>query len=135
MGHPTPSSLASNQIPARILSRDRRLISVVNGVHGAWFASHSRSYPGAPGYGWQERSLGNTTVRYGINYKIRDETNNRGLKWNHGQNKPIQSIHAGGAFVLFADGSVRFLSEGIQLNVLLNLADRRDGNILDDQDF
>jgi prepilin-type N-terminal cleavage/methylation domain-containing protein/prepilin-type processing-associated H-X9-DG protein len=41
---------------------------------------------------------------------------------------PIQSVHTGGANVLFADGSVHFLNEGIDLNTFKNLVDRDDGN-------
>ena len=47
-----------------------------------------------------------------------------------GPNTPIQSIHAGGAYVGLADGSVRFLSEGIDIQTLYNLANRNDGNPL-----
>jgi prepilin-type N-terminal cleavage/methylation domain-containing protein/prepilin-type processing-associated H-X9-DG protein len=41
---------------------------------------------------------------------------------------PIQSVHPGGANVLFADGSVHFLTSSIDLNTFKNLADRDDGN-------
>jgi len=53
-----------------------------------------------------------------------------------GPNTPIQSSHPGGALVLLADGSVRFLIEGLSdiqgdgmdIQVLYNLANRNDGN-------
>ena len=45
-----------------------------------------------------------------------------------GPNTPIQSSHAGGSHVGLADGSVRFLSEGIGIQTLYNLANRNDGN-------
>jgi prepilin-type processing-associated H-X9-DG protein len=41
---------------------------------------------------------------------------------------PIQSVHTGGANVLFGDGSVQFLSESIDVNTFKNLVDRNDGN-------
>jgi len=47
-----------------------------------------------------------------------------------GPNTPIQSIHSGGAHVGLVDGSVRFLSEGIDIQTLYNLANRSDGNPL-----
>jgi prepilin-type processing-associated H-X9-DG protein len=41
---------------------------------------------------------------------------------------PIQSAHGGGANVLFADGSVQFLTTSLDLNTFKNLVDRDDGN-------
>jgi prepilin-type N-terminal cleavage/methylation domain-containing protein/prepilin-type processing-associated H-X9-DG protein len=43
---------------------------------------------------------------------------------------PIQSVHPGGANVLFADGHVVFLANGIDLNTFKNLVDRDDGNVV-----
>jgi hypothetical protein len=43
-------------------------------------------------------------------------------------NIPIRSAHAGpGAFLLFADGSVQFIAEGIDTNLLKDLAVRDQG--------
>ncbi len=50
----------------------------------------------------------------------------------NGPNQAIQSAHSGGAHVLFADGSVHFLSEYIQIQTLYNLANRDDGNMAHD---
>ena len=49
----------------------------------------------------------------------------------NGSNFPICSPHPGGANVLLADGSVRFLSEDISINNLGRLATRDDGLTLD----
>src|SRR5262245_59473043 len=45
-------------------------------------------------------------------------------------NRPIQSIHPGGANLLFADGHVQFGKEGMAIQTLRNLANRDDGNVL-----
>ena len=45
-------------------------------------------------------------------------------------NTPIQSAHPGGANILLGDGSVRFISETVELQTLRNLANRDDGNVL-----
>jgi prepilin-type processing-associated H-X9-DG protein len=49
-----------------------------------------------------------------------------GVSGNCGPNTPILSAHAGGANVVFADRSTRFLSSRIDLQILYNLANRDD---------
>ena len=53
-----------------------------------------------------------------------------GVASNCGPNRSIQSAHPGGATVGFADGSVHFLNEDIEVNTLYNMANRADGQIL-----
>ncbi len=43
---------------------------------------------------------------------------------------PIQSVHQGGANVLLADGSVRYLQDSIDLTTFKNLVDRDDGQVV-----
>jgi len=50
--------------------------------------------------------------------------------YNNGPNSPVQSAHPGGAQALRVDGSVHFMSEGILVETLYNLADRDDGNVI-----
>ncbi len=45
-------------------------------------------------------------------------------------NTPIQSAHPGGANILLADGSVRFISETVPLQTLRDLANRDEGHVL-----
>jgi len=71
-----------------------------------------------------------TTVRYPINDKEWVGVRSIGKSWFGELNKTIQSAHPGGAQVLFADGSVQFLSETLDINVLYNLANRDDGQII-----
>ncbi|TWT35373.1 hypothetical protein KOR34_02640 [Posidoniimonas corsicana] len=67
-----------------------------------------------------------TTVRYRVNDK---SANNPGIQGNLGPNRPIQSVHAGGAFAAFVDGSVRFVNEQTELQLLFNMCNRDDGNV------
>jgi hypothetical protein len=50
-----------------------------------------------------------------------------GCSENHGINNPLQSPHPGGLLAGMADGSVRFIRETTDLEVLLRLSIRDDG--------
>lgn len=76
--------------------------------------------------GW-ERAFNVTCVLHRLNEKSYDA---RGVPGNCGPNRPIQSIHPGGAHVLLCDGSVRFLSENLAVQTLYDLANRDDGHLL-----
>ncbi|WP_013627841.1 DUF1559 family PulG-like putative transporter [Rubinisphaera brasiliensis] len=72
-----------------------------------------------------------TTIRYGIN------VTNGSLPGYFdaaagvaGANVPLLSEHAGGAQVLMADGSVRFLSENMDLTTLKNMSVRNDSQTI-----
>lgn len=45
-------------------------------------------------------------------------------------NTPVVSAHRGGAQMVLGDGTVRFVSENINLGTFQNLADRNDGEVL-----
>ncbi len=81
-----------------------------------------------------------TTVRYGIGEK---DGNKDGIKATDvttpvdpcTANRPLISAHAGGAQVVFGDGSVHMLTEGMDIDTLWNLADRDDGRVVDMSKF
>jgi len=81
---------------------------------------------GPSSYGGNQRDWNITTVRYGINF--RDYSAKGVGDPYYGNNRPIQSAHPGGINGLFADGSVRFLSESLPLQQLHDLCNRDDGN-------
>ena len=66
---------------------------------------------------------------------LRDAPNPRGTAAYMGNvncNTPLTSAHAGGVQAVLADGSVRFLSDNINLNTLKWLGDRDDGAAIGD---
>lgn len=65
------------------------------------------------------------TVRYPINTKSRVNFSD-GIA-RYGWNTPIQSAHAGGAFMLRCDGGVSFLTTAMPFDVLKYLCTRDDG--------
>jgi prepilin-type N-terminal cleavage/methylation domain-containing protein/prepilin-type processing-associated H-X9-DG protein len=71
------------------------------------------------------RNWNTTSVRYSINSKAWNQTGVGDAYY--GCNRPIQSVHSGGANVALADGSVRFLAQEINLTLLYTLANRNDG--------
>jgi len=94
----------------------------------------SRGYPGTSNWATAtaENDVHNvTSLRYAVNFKTR--TTDAGGNVEYGTNTGVQSAHPGGAYVLRADGGVRFLSENIHLeNVFFRLAARDDGQVIGD---
>ncbi|MDB5342769.1 MAG: hypothetical protein JWP89_1146 [Schlesneria sp.] len=78
------------------------------------------------------RSSNEVTIRYPINKKTgwADNVAGTGVGSYVGANTPLNSAHTGGVHVLLADGSVRFLSDSLGLDVLARLATRDDGQVL-----
>ena len=81
---------------------------------------------GARDLTWDERTFNLTTVLHPINEK---SSTALGVLENCGTNHPIQSAHPGGAQVLMADGSVQFLEDETDLQILYDLANRNDGHV------
>jgi prepilin-type processing-associated H-X9-DG protein/prepilin-type N-terminal cleavage/methylation domain-containing protein len=74
-----------------------------------------------------QRCYNTTTIMLPINAK-------RYVFRTHGElscTRPIQSVHSGGANVVFVDGHVVFLQESIPVQTLKNLANRDDGQVVD----
>jgi hypothetical protein len=105
------------------------------GPGGGWLSGTRRvdpvpeiDTPGGPPAVWGADCWNITTVRYPPNFKrVMGSTPLPGCSENHGINNPLQSPHPGGLLVAMADGSVRFVSQTVALEVLLRLAIRNDG--------
>jgi len=84
--------------------------------------------------GWRDwaPACGNTTVRYAPNSRVLGAV---GLTWPawddaSGANCPLTSQHTGGVHALLTDGSVRFISDNIDMYTLTLLSVRDDGMVL-----
>lgn len=118
---------------------DRRSYDTAFSTSGPWMGGKNSRIPkgdgtwsssGSHGSGASTtdmRCYGHTTVRQAPNppqYVAYHQANRC--------NTPLLSQHPGGVQGLLGDGSVRFISETVQLTTLRNLADRDDGNPLGD---
>ena len=105
------------------------------GPGGGWLSGTRRvdpvpkiDTPGGPPAPWGADCWNITTVRYPPNFKrVLGHPPLPGCSENHGINNPLQSPHPGGLLVGMADASVQFISQTVDLEVLLRLAIRDDG--------
>jgi prepilin-type processing-associated H-X9-DG protein len=82
---------------------------------------------GGPPAAWGADCWNITTVRYPPNRKrVLGQPPLPGCSENHGINNPLQSPHPGGMHVAMVDGSVQFLANDTDLQVLLRMAIRDD---------
>jgi hypothetical protein len=93
--------------------------------HSLTMGANAEGLPGTP---TDPRFFNGTTVRYAINDK---NWLNRGVGEQYfGCNRPIQSAHPGGAHSATAGGSVHFLAESLDLQLLFNLSNKADGHVV-----
>ena len=95
---------------------------------GHWMGNSDGRNPdgGTPyGTGDQVRCYNLTTVRHPINTQLSANDNSASYC-----NTAIQSAHPGGAQILLADGSVRFVTETVEMQTFKDLANRNDGHVL-----
>jgi len=105
------------------------------GPGGGWLSGTRRvdpvpkiDTPGGLPAPWGADCWNITTVRYPPNFKrVLGHPPLPGCSENHGINNPLQSPHPGGLLVGMADASVQFISQTVDLEVLLRLAIRDDG--------
>jgi prepilin-type processing-associated H-X9-DG protein len=127
---------------AMVVSEHADFITTLNGTQEAWTAAGPHGWT----IGWgnsnntfrngqtisDARAFNVTTIRYAINQKkgwtdAPGNCGSQGVCDNTGQNIPLNSAHPGGVMALMGDGSVRFVSETIALQLLGQLATRDDG--------
>lgn len=84
--------------------------------------------------GWRNWApqVSNVCIRYAPNSKVLGAN---GLVWGgwddaSGSNCPLNSAHTGGVQVALGDGSVRFISDNIDMGTLTLLAVRDDGKVI-----
>ena len=102
---------------------------------GLWTGSGAEGMPGMgvattykfTGTPWSRNV---TTLRYSIGY--RTEATGSGGNYRDGQNTALASVHRGGAHVLRVDGGTKFLSDGLNIAVLRDIAVRDDRTIIRD---
>ncbi len=82
-------------------------------------------FPMGPGNDGWERAFNTTCILHRINQK---SSTALGIEGNCGPNTPIHSEHSNGALAVHCDGSVRFLRDNIQIQLLYDLANRDDGH-------
>ncbi|MES2792094.1 MAG: DUF1559 domain-containing protein [Planctomycetota bacterium] len=93
---------------------------------GGWTGWYPQSFRAPQVSDTDSFGSGITTLRQAINAK----TGGIGGTIAYGLNTVINSYHTGGTHGFLADGSVRFLSENMNLQTLLQLGSKDDGQVI-----
>jgi prepilin-type N-terminal cleavage/methylation domain-containing protein len=106
---------------------------------GPWMGGKNWRIPNGDGTwsatGVHDFNVLNSDMRSYVMTTLRDAPNPKGTAAymsNVQCNTPLTSAHPGGVQAAVADGSVRFLTDVINITTLKNLADRDDGNTIAD---
>jgi prepilin-type processing-associated H-X9-DG protein len=75
------------------------------------------------------RPFNYATILHPINMDDWGATGVQGVA-TYGANRPILSAHPDGAHALFCDGSVHFLIEDLNIQILHSLGNRDDGHVV-----
>ncbi len=101
------------------------------GVHGMMMGGPNLNRVEDFNGGMMDRQFNLTTVRYPPNAQAIDNNSAwPGISDNYGINKPLNSAHTGGIHGLLGDGSVRFISDNINMLTLRQLCTRDDGQVM-----
>jgi prepilin-type N-terminal cleavage/methylation domain-containing protein/prepilin-type processing-associated H-X9-DG protein len=135
--------IADGSSNTMLVSEQSDMLTTQNGGRVDW---HSGRYgwllgwsttatPPSVGNGGDLRTFAITTVRYRINQKAGwpnapGDCANTGVCDNTGTNIPLNSPHTGGVNAVMGDGSVRFFSDSLSIDILARLATRDDGQTL-----
>ncbi|MEI8017872.1 MAG: DUF1559 domain-containing protein [Schlesneria sp.] len=108
-------------------------IADVNGVHGMLMGGPNLTTIDACNGCMFERQFNLTTVRYAPNAPaVNNNASWPGIDDNFGINKPLNSAHTGGVHALLCDGSVRFISNNMDMQTLRRVSTRDDGQAIGD---
>ena len=77
-----------------------------------------------------ERCFNMVSIRYSPNQVPFANQLFPGMGSNQGANNPLNSLHTGGVQILLTDGSVRFISENMNLETLKQMSTRDDGQVV-----
>jgi prepilin-type N-terminal cleavage/methylation domain-containing protein/prepilin-type processing-associated H-X9-DG protein len=139
----TSNTMVASEMNDFLTLSDGKRVAWSSGSSHGWMIGSSRHNgqvpPNIPN-GTDVRHYQCTTIRYAINRKTGwspgpdglGDCSTTGICDNMGNNIPLNSAHTGGVNAVYADGSVRFLSQSIPLQTLAALATRDDALVVGD---